>query len=151
VVTDKRKQYSYGHRHYGGGVGHWYIAHSEKGYFVGTEEPVWTFPFNESHWELEEPPAEVRAKYEELIGYDPEYEGEPFVNVVEMIDDGEGGGFNQPCRFGNLCAGHAVYCHNEKWLYGPRKCRRTWYTGGERRDEDCPGYEPNPHYAENVA
>jgi len=32
-------------------------------------------------------------------------------------------------------------------LDGPRKCRRTWYTGGEVRDQDCEGYEANPDYA----
>ena len=62
-------------------------------------------------------------------------------NVVELLDDRQA--FNQPCRFGNLVEGHAVYCHNHTWVDAPRKCRRTWYTGGQTRDEDCPGYEPN--------
>ena len=66
-------------------------------------------------------------------------------NVVELMTDGEdGGGFNQPCAFGCLSPGHAVYCHNDAWPDGPRKCRRTWYTGGETRDEDCPGFVANP-------
>lgn len=62
------------------------------------------------------------------------------INIVEMIEDGE---FNQSCKHGNLVDGHAVYCHNDKWKEAPRKCRNTWYTGGESRDEDCPGFEPN--------
>ena len=64
-------------------------------------------------------------------------------NIVELIAD-EDGGFDQPCRFGNRVESHAVYCHNSGWVDAPRKCRRTWYTGGEVKDEDCPGYEPNP-------
>lgn len=92
-------------------------------------------------------PAAFRAKYEELIGR-PEFldDGgqESPANLVEMIADNEECAFDQPCRYGHRVDGHAVYCHNERWLYAPRKCRRTWYTGGEVRDEDCRGYEPNP-------
>lgn len=61
-------------------------------------------------------------------------------NLVEMIEDGQR---NQPCAHGNLIDGHAVYCHNDEWKEAPRKCRRTWYTGGEVRDEDCPGFKAN--------
>jgi hypothetical protein len=43
-----------------------------------------------------------------------------------------------------------VYCHNQTWKDAPRKCRRTWYTGGEINDEDCPGYEPNTGSADAV-
>ena len=63
-------------------------------------------------------------------------------NLVEVIF-GDGPNFNQPCKYGNLVEGHAVYCHNDNWLDRPRKCRRTWYTGGQERDEDCEGYAPN--------
>jgi hypothetical protein len=63
-------------------------------------------------------------------------------NLVEMIF-GDGPNFCQPCKHGNLVDEHAVYCHNEVWKDAPRKCRRTWYTGGEVRDEDCPGFTPN--------
>lgn len=69
---------------------------------------------------------------------------EPHVNVVEMLSD-EDGGFDQPCRFGNRVGEHAVYCHNDAWVDSPRKCRRTWYTGGKVRDEDCPGFVPRGH------
>jgi hypothetical protein len=61
------------------------------------------------------------------------------LNIVELVGDPS---FNQSCRFGSLVEGHAVYCHNDWWVDAPRKCRRTWYTGGEIRDEDCPGFEP---------
>lgn len=156
-MADRRKDFTYGHTHgHRNGVPYaeWHIdQRGDDGFFPHMFDPehphLWTFPFDESHWDLEEPPPEVRAKYEELIGYDPDHEGEPFINVVEMISDEEGG-FDQPCMYGNRCGGHAVYCHNEKWLYGPRKCRRTWYTGGERRDEDCPGYAPNPNFKVSV-
>ena len=69
-------------------------------------------------------------------------------NLVELFDHDDDGGmaFDQPCIFGNRCGGHAVYCHNDEWKEGPRKCRRTWYTGGRERDEDCEGFKPNPDY-----
>lgn len=51
--------------------------------------------------------------------------------------------FDQACAFGERVGGHAVYCTNDAWTEGPRKCRRTWYTGGEVRDEDCEGFKAN--------
>ena len=50
--------------------------------------------------------------------------------------------YDQPCRHGGRLQTHAVYCYNQAWEDKPMKCRRTWYTGGEVKDEDCPGYEP---------
>lgn len=55
----------------------------------------------------------------------------------------EGESYDQPCKFGCRVGGHAVYCMSERDDM-PRKCRRTWYTGGRVRDEDCAGFEPNP-------
>lgn len=69
-------------------------------------------------------------------------------NIVEIIhdyDDEEGGGFDQPCHYGNRCGGHAVYCHNDAWPDGPRKCRRSIHDQ-EHRHEDCPGFYPNNLY-----
>lgn len=66
------------------------------------------------------------------------------LNLVEMLADDEDSAFDQPCKYGHRVEDHAVYCHNDAWKESPRKCRRTWYTGGEVRDEDCPGFEPNP-------
>ena len=68
-------------------------------------------------------------------------------NIVEVVaeneeDDEERPRFNQSCRFGCLVPHHAVYCHNSTWIDAPRKCRRTWYTGGNVKDENCPGFEP---------
>lgn len=103
-------------------------------------------------------PADVRAKYEELKGvpeFDPEWTAEKFIaneigaeaNLVELVGMfDEESAWDQPCLYGNRCGGHAVYCHNDGWLYSPRKCRRTWYTGGEVKDEDCPGFHPNPYF-----
>ncbi len=110
-------------------------------------QEVWTRPCRKDDPD-EGYPVDVRAEFERLIEYDPEYDPahNPTLGEVCFADDEDGGGFNQPCRFGNLAEGHAVYCTNSKWLYGPTKCRRTWYTGGERRDEDCPGYAPNPNF-----
>lgn len=70
--------------------------------------------------------------------------GERHINLVELIADPEECAYDQACRFGHRVGGHAVYCHNETWEDSPRKCRRTWYTGGAARDEDCPGFEANP-------
>jgi hypothetical protein len=151
-MSDKRKDYTYSYVSDGLGKNEWRIFRRRKdGLFpdVFSGKPVWSLPVEHYEYDDNGPPAAVRAKYEELIEFDPDHIGEPFVNIVELLDGGEGGGFNQPCRFGNLCEGHAVYCHNEKWLYSPRKCRRTWYSGGEIRDEDCPGYEPNTRYSAN--
>lgn len=65
------------------------------------------------------------------------------LNMVELSASEDEQSFNQSCAHGNLVKGHAVYCHNETWAEAPRKCRRTWYTGGEVRDEDCTGFKPN--------
>ncbi len=66
------------------------------------------------------------------------------VNLVELVADREDCLFDQPCKFGHRVESHAVYCHHDKWDDSPRKCRRTWYTGGEVKDEDCAGFEVNP-------
>lgn len=72
------------------------------------------------------------------------------LNLVELVADAEDCAFDQPCAYGHRVDCHAVYCHNDKWKDAPRKCRRTWYYGEEYaaaqgvRDEDCPGYKPNP-------
>ena len=69
------------------------------------------------------------------------------INLVELITAGNDDcAFDQPCKHGHRVEGHAVYCHNDEWPDSPRKCRRTWYTGGEVKDEDCPGFAPNPEY-----
>ena len=67
-------------------------------------------------------------------------------NIVEMVADHEDCAFDQPCKYGHRVEGHAVYCHNDEWKEGPRKCRRTWHTGGEVMDEDCEGFAANPDY-----
>ena len=71
------------------------------------------------------------------------------INIVELLASSEEDSdceFDQPCKFGHRVDAHAVYCHNQEWPDAPRKCRRTWYTGGEIRDEDCPGYQSNPNF-----
>lgn len=72
------------------------------------------------------------------------------MNIVELINADESA-FDQPCKFGNRVEDHAVYCHNEEWEDSPRKCRRSWYTGGEIKDEDCPGFERNESYVGELA
>jgi hypothetical protein len=73
------------------------------------------------------------------------------INLVEMIADQDDCAFDQPCKYGHRVEGHAVYCHNDEWIEGPRKCRNTWYYGRDKKgyqDEDCPGFAPNPEYKE---
>lgn len=68
-------------------------------------------------------------------------------NIVEAIQGPDSDcAFDQPCRYGHRVEGHAVYCHNSSWDDSPRKCRNTWHTGGKRKDEDCPGFSPNPEF-----
>jgi hypothetical protein len=71
------------------------------------------------------------------------------INLVEMFAENEGH-WNQPCLYGHLVDGHAVYCHNDGWRDGPRKCRNSWYYGKGTGHDDkyCPGFEPNPNYKE---
>jgi len=73
------------------------------------------------------------------------------INLVEMCSSDEESKWNQSCIYGHLIEGHSVYCHYDgKKFNTPRKCRRTWFTGGEPEhwddpfDEDCPGYKRNP-------
>lgn len=106
---------------------------------------VWRREIKVGEFGADQYPPDLRAEYERLTGL-PEFYAPPegnhpnIFNLVELVEDGN---FNQKCRFGKLVDGHAVYCHNNGWLYAPRKCRRTWYTGGEVRDEDCRGFAPN--------
>lgn len=67
------------------------------------------------------------------------------VNLVELVFP-EDSAWDQACRFGHRVDGHAVYCHcpESKWPDAPRKCMRTWCTGGQVKDEDCPGFEASP-------
>lgn len=66
--------------------------------------------------------------------------------IARMEEDSD---FDQPCIFGHRCGGHSVYCCNDEWKDAPRKCRRTWYTGGKIKGEDCLGYKPNPDFKRN--
>jgi hypothetical protein len=128
--------------------GEWRIQDmGDKGYCSFDDPIVWTFPWAESHDDLGQPPPEVRAKYEELLresGWKPE--PEPAFNIVEMITDAADCAFDQPCAYGRRVESHAVYCHNETWLYAPSKCRRhrgnsVW---GDKPwpHEECPGFKP---------
>jgi hypothetical protein len=72
------------------------------------------------------------------------------INLVELMSEPDECAFDQPCAYGHRVDGHAVYCHNTKWADAPRKCRRTWYTDGKIKDEDCPGYKPNPLLSSDI-
>lgn len=69
------------------------------------------------------------------------------INELLMVEEGEDCAHDQPCKYGHRTGGHAVYCTNAGWLDAPMKCRRTWYTDGEVRDEDCEGFAANPNFA----
>jgi hypothetical protein len=60
------------------------------------------------------------------------------INLNEICEEEH---YDQPCQFGNRTSG-SVYCHS-KHPNSPRKCRRSWYTGNEVKDEDCQYYKPN--------
>lgn len=60
-------------------------------------------------------------------------------NIVELMADDEDCAWDQPCKYGHRVGGHAVYCHNDEWLDGPRKCRRG---AADYLHKDCPGYAP---------
>lgn len=129
--------------------GLWTITHYPKGYGPTSEDKVvWSSPYLKEHEDMEGYPAVVKEAYERIIGYDPQATSEEPFNIVEMMAAAAGDecAFDQPCAYGFRVEGHAVYCHNTWWLYAPRKCRRTWYTGGRISDETCEGYRPNPLY-----
>lgn len=62
------------------------------------------------------------------------------INLVELMADPENCAFDQKCKFGYRVEWHSIYCHSSD-PNSPRKCRRSWYTGNEIKDEDCPFYE----------
>lgn len=142
--NDKRSEYSYCLSFNDRGV-FWQIVKIGEYDENDEQKVVWEADYKDTENDPLYPPAIVRAKYEELIGHQPEAQSDPIVNLVEMMAD-EDCAFDQPCAYGHRVEGHAVYCHNTTWLYAPCKCRRTWYTGGTERDEDCEGYKPNPTF-----
>ena len=64
-------------------------------------------------------------------------------NLVKLCADDDEIFYDQPCKWGCRINSHAVYCENPNWKDAPRKCRRTWYYGGNTKDEDCPGFAQN--------
>lgn len=71
----------------------------------------------------------------------------------ELVPMLEGTAQNQPCLYGELVEGHAVYCDNGKSPY--RKCRCSWYYGRAASfidgtaDENCEYFSANPDYTED--
>lgn len=122
-----------------------YEAERDKDYNAPV---VWSRNVNPEDDACDPYPADVCAEYERLCGRGEfiAYDDPPKMpNLVELMQgEDDDCAWDQPCAFGHRVDGHAVYCHNEKWLYAPTKCRRTWYTGGDVKDEDCRGYKPNP-------
>ena len=94
----------------------------------------------------DEPPEPVRKEYERLIGWTPESVSAAPVNIVEAFA-GDDCAFDQPCVYGHRVEQHAVYCHNQTWLYAPRKCRRSRHRP-DYLHKDCKGFSPNPKVAE---
>lgn len=131
-----------------GYAGLYEIVSSEQNRAPGDEPVVWSRPYVEGEDCEGRPfPKDVRQKYEELVGkpeFDPNWQGDYAVNLVELVDDEDGSGWNLPCRWAYCVANHSNYCHNDGWLYSPRKCRRgsLWY--GDEPFETCPGFAPNP-------
>ena len=120
-----------------------------KGYCLLDDKVVWSREFIEAEFIDEQYPEDVRKEYERLMKrgeFLPE-EKTPLAkaNVVEMVA-GNDCAWDQPCLYGYRVDSHAVYCHNEGWLYAPRKCRRnkSW------PHEQCRGYKENPAWARLV-
>jgi len=136
-------RYTYGHRH-SSTESYWYIQDmGNKGYASFDDPIVFKLPFLEEHWKLDVPPKEFRDKYEELSGraeFDVVNE-EKNANIVELIADEDDCAWDQPCAFGYRVESHAVYCHNDKWLYAPYKCRRG---SDDYPHNTCRGYKANP-------
>ena len=62
------------------------------------------------------------------------------MNVVELIADPKDCAFDQPCKYARRVETYAIYCHNNEWEDGPRKCYRTF-----NKDfifQDCHGFTP---------
>lgn len=137
--------------------GRFEIVYMPDGYRPSAgERIVWSSPVlpEDAEEGAPYPPTRLRVEYERLLredGFVFPKDGDPSpLNLVEMCASPEEQSAQQPCAYGGLVEGHAVYCHNEGWLYSPRKCRRTWYTGGKVRDEDCEGFKTNPNYKPEV-
>jgi hypothetical protein len=146
-VSDQRDRYGYCLTFSGLGKGKWHIYDNSRRYSKDLpEETRWMGEIileleDDENWMGDGPPPHVRKEYERIIGFDKDAQSKGIVNIVEILAD-DASGFNQVCKYGYLVDGHSVYCHNDSWLYAPRKCRRTWYTGGETKDEDCEGFSP---------
>lgn len=135
--------------------GEWLITDKgDKGYSLPADPVVWRSRCeNSPDTDDGQPPIELREKYESLLrdsGFDVSTAVGSPVNIVEMIADEEDCAFDQPCAHGHRVDSHAVYCHNEAWLYAPRKCRRTQgpsFCGDNARPhEKCAGFLANPNW-----
>ena len=132
--------------------GTWYIVKSDpsKRYHGQFEGGVaFRCPYQDDEDHDGRPPEALRREYERLIGrgeFVAFKEPQP-VNLVEVIADEDECAWDQPCAFGYRVEDHAVYCHNDGWLYAPRKCKRRQRPGiyGDAwLHEECPGFKPNP-------
>ena len=115
---------------------------------------VWSRQKTNADDESDPFPDDVKAEYERLCGRGEfiNWDEPPAMpNVIEMVADEDECAWDQPCAFGHAVKGHAVYCHNDRWLYAPRKCRRgDWCAdlyGIDReknKHQNCRGFKPNP-------
>ena len=112
------------------------------------DELIWAGAAGEDNQKNGKPPPSVCAEYERLLGYSKVVVPAPTFNVVEALADDDDCAFDQPCAYGHRVESYAVYCHNESWLYAPRKCRRHSGNSGWGDEpwphEECGGYLPNP-------
>lgn len=72
------------------------------------------------------------------------------INLVEFLADPSDCAFDQPCIHGHRVEGHSVYCHHPAGV--ARKC--IYRFSGVRADyeqNECGGFEPNPHYSWETA
>jgi hypothetical protein len=134
--------------------GLWMIFEAGRFHEVIKDErvAVFTFPHSAACDGTGEPPPQVKAEYERLIGWTAKSVASPPNNIVEALANDDDSAFDQPCAWGHRVEQHAVYCHNTNWLYAPRKCRRhreqSWIWGEPWPHEGCPGFVANPLYVE---
>lgn len=127
--------YSYGSIHLP--EGSWWFIKKD-------EEIVFKMPFLEGDFDLEEPPEKLKEKYEHLIGWQSSSLLKKPFNIIESLSDDCA--YDQPCIYGLRVEQHAVYCHNEAWLYAPKKCHRSIEKTDKRYYTNCPGFKSNPKF-----
>lgn len=128
----------------------------DKGYHGHNDPVVWSYDCTPDDDLIDDgqPPLALRQEYERLLkadGWIPEL-ADHAVDIAKCIiaSQTDDVAYDQPCAYGCRVEYHAVYCENDKWLYAPRKCRRTQgpsvWSNQAWPHEKCAGFLANPLY-----